>query len=208
MKTDEELIWESYKPNFSYYHSKEQFLKENPMRAGDFDSYDYEENNPSEIYDMVLHNNSNYELIHQQKHNNGVTISFYQSEDSGEYDLKLIPSNIKEIVGHVTYEIKDGGVLIGSVYNQPIFKGLIFKVFFDYFLEKFDFVMSGTVHSNKGERFWQRIVDKGLRLGYNVSVIDVVSKETVKINNTSELMDYYGDDLKFEKYRFRIEKQK
>jgi hypothetical protein len=206
IKSDEELIWENYKTNFSYYHSKDQLLKENPMRVGNFDSYDYAEDNPSDIYSRVTHQNSGYKLIHQQEHNNGLTVYFYQSEDSGEYDLKLISSNLKEVVGHVTYEIIGDGIVIGSVYNQPLFKGLIFKVFFDYFLENFKFIMSGTVHSNKGERFWQKIVDKSLSLEYIVTVIDVNSNESIKINNVNELLDYYGEDNKFERYRFKIEK--
>lgn len=206
IKSDEELIWENYKTKFSYYHSKDQLLKEISMRVGNFDSYDYVEDNPSDIYSRVIHKNSGYKLIHQQKHNNGLTVYFYQTEDSGEYDLKLISDNLKEVVGHVTYEIVGDGVLIGSVYNQPLFKGLIFKVFFDYFLENFKFIMSGTVHSNKGERFWQKIVDKSLSLGYTVTVINAISNKSSKINNVNELLDYYGEDNKFEQYRFKIEK--
>ena len=188
---------------FKEYLSKYDLLKENPMRTGNFEPFEFEENNP-EMF--VMKSNSGYKLIHQQKHTNGITIFFYQrSEPDGSYDLKLIPDNIKEVIGNIIYIQRDGGIEINSVYNQPLFKGMIFKIFFEFLLPKNEYIISGGIHSPRGETFWQRIIDVGLKNGYKCSVININGGEEIVINNIEELLNFYGDE-KFEKYRVKIYK--
>lgn len=193
MINDDIRIWD----RFNYYTDKLQSLKESPIRSGDFDSFDYEEGNPSALYKIVMNPERGYKKIHSQYHQtNNVTVDLYQKDDGGgDFDIKIVTDKLDEVIGHISYtKINDGGIEINSVYNQPLFKGLIFKIYFDYFLEEYPYIMSGSIHSKKGETFWERIIDTGLNNGFKCYVLNVINKEKYDIKNIFDVKPYYNSE--------------
>jgi len=202
MITEEGLIWE----RFREYTCKIKFLKENPMRGGDFDSYEYEDDNPEHFYKSAVDPKYGYKKIETINYKNK-TFFLYGISDNGGFDIKIIPENVKTIVGNISF-VEDGdGIKINSVYNQPLYKGIVYYLIFNYFLKKYDFVISGDVQSNKGERFWEKILQFGFlnKEKFKITVINSYTGETYDINNFDDVGGYYGDEPSFEKYRFKIE---
>lgn len=203
MKSEEELIWE----RFREYTCKIKFLKENPLRVGDFDSYEYEDDNPEHFYKIVVDPKYGYKKIETVVYKNQ-NFHLYQINESGNnFDIKIIPEDVETIVGNVNFVEDGGGIKINSVYNQPLYKGIVYFLMFNYFLKKYNHIISGDVQSNKGERFWEKILQFGFlnKEKFKISVIDSYSCESYPINNLDEVGGYYGYEQKFEKYRFKIE---
>lgn len=199
MDNESEIIW------FRYYKRERDLIKESPIRSGSFDSFDYEDDNPEVIYKRVVNPDSGYKLIHTQKHSNGKNIYLYELHEGGDdYDIKLLTDDLNVIIGHISYSrLSDGGVEVVSVYNQSLFKGAIFKVYFDYFLEKYNYILSGGVHSPKGEIFWEKIATVGKNNGYRIKVVDIDQKNEYIIDNIEDIKKYYNK----EGYRIKIERK-
>lgn len=199
MDDENNRIW------FNYYHRERDLIKESPMRTGEFDSYDYEGDTPKIVYNRVVASDSKYKLIDIQKHDNGSVVKLYElHEGDNDYHIKLLVDRLEIIVGHISYSLlSDNGIEINSIYNQPLFKGIIFKIYFDYFLKKYDYILSGGVHSPKGEIFWEKIVAVGKKNGYNIKVVDIDKTIEYPIDDIRDIKKYYDG----ENYRIKIESE-
>lgn len=208
MKTEEELIWESYKE----FNDLRKFLIENPIRTdGDYEPIEFEDDNIKGMYEYIKKLNSGYEKIYELTVNTTTKVSLYErNEIENVYDIKFISEENKIVVGNIIYEKNEDGITIDSIYNQGMFRGIIYKTFFEYLLPKYNKITSSAFHSKKGEGFWRKILEYGFLQNKKLTtyVIDLNNSERFEINNLNDILNFYGEEGEdFEKFRFVIEKQ-
>lgn len=124
--------------------------------------------------------------------------------DDYDFDVKIINHTTKKVIGSILYtKTKDNGIEINSIYNHPLYKGTIMKIYFDYFLKKYNYIMSGGSHSRRGERFWDNVLIKAKRLGYKTTVINKIKKEEEYIiDDVVDVKKYYDN----ENYQIKVAK--
>jgi hypothetical protein len=99
----------------------------------------------------------------------------------------------------------DGGIVTTSVYNRPMYVGLAQGVYNRYLIPTYQYIMSNGEHSQKGRKFWRKIVSANL--DKNVELINIETNQSVqRIKDVKELDQYYGDTPDYEKYRIKISK--
>ena len=210
-KTEEELIWNTYN-NFHEYNNLRKFLLENPVRTdGDYQPIEFEGDNPKGMYEYIKTPNSKYKKIYDLTINGSTSVSLYERQEFGNtYDIKVISEENKIVVGNIIYDKTNNGIEIDSIYNQGMFRGVIYKVFFEYLLPKYNKITSSAFHSQKGEGFWRKVLEYGFlkHESFSTYVINLNTSEQFNINNLNDIGSYYGDEGEdFEKYRFVIEKK-
>lgn len=195
-----ELLKEYY-DNVSFYYFGEKMLKESPERVANFEPYDYEEDNPRIKYKQIVENPDRFEKLYSIG-----DISIYEERDADDVMLYFIPNNYENVVGHIFYEeieiFSKQGAFISSIYNNKLYSGLCEKVYFEYFLTKYDFIMSGESQSPRGENFWAKIAYKAIHRN-NMFLYVYDGKTLSRINDDKEMKNYYGS-ASMAKFRFII----
>ena len=87
-----------------------------------------------------------------------------------------------------------------GVWNHRTFKGTVRNLFFSYYLENFDYIISDNKHTDEGEMYWKKIITMALKNGNPVKVVTRSGNE-YDINATEE---YWGNVNDFSEYRVKI----
>ena len=181
-----------------------ELLSETPHNISDDDEYFSELLKGSDMYDEII---SSDEYIHVFTLNGYPPIQLLENIDGSDVMCYFMPTNGNDyIYGYVYYtKLDNGGVITTSVYNDKKHLGLAFKVYVDYLIPKYKFVMSDGNHTDKGKSFWKKLVIFALKK-YNITIFDMKTGNNVKnITHHNELQEFYGDDIDFERYRIKIE---
>ena len=179
---------ESFK---EYYKNK--ILTESPMRLGIYFP-DYMDDMALNVDDAktLIDKNSYTELnlpylTYQLKYINDV-------HDTINYDYFIDPMPL--IVALFMYKKSNGGIIMDSVWKFKMKIGMAYRLLIDYYLQKYDFIISDNKHTTQGEDFWKRVIDYGTKNGNKLSVllkngteIDIDDKERFW-GNTPEFYDY------------------
>ena len=180
-------------------------LRESPINISDWTDDDYYSNTREamDIYSKVV-NDTEYKKVFELTQ----LIHLYESEIDDEVICYFVPTNNNFIYGYVCYDkLPDGGIITTSVYNDKKMHGLAYRVYNEYLLKNFKYVMSDGRHTPKGKTFWSRMVSDNLHKNDTFcSVYDTLTNKTmVEIKNISDLNLYYGDAIDFERFRIKIE---
>lgn len=208
MKSEEELIWDSYYRPFRYYRREEDFLKESPVHY----KGNYVPSNLNRLYQEVMDKSEGFQKVHSFKYNDMDT-SIYLKVDGSIHYLNLISEENKMGVGNIIYnQISSSEIELESIYNHPQFKGLIHQVFFDVLLEDYGTIISSGLHSTDGRDFWANVFRKGFDSGekFDLMMVDMKTKEKQPIDTIEDLSKYYGGSdefIKYHNYKFVIRKR-
>jgi hypothetical protein len=115
------------------------------------------------------------------------------------YECKIKNSNLIIFVkGEMTqaffaYSIdKNNNFVEEKVWQDMLSLGVCRDILFNYFLSKFNGIISDSAHSQLGERYWIKLVDAAISKGYNVYVIFDDNKPTIKLNSSKDMAKFYG----------------
>lgn len=91
--------------------------------------------------------------------NTNPELYLYEERDGNDVVCWAVPPNNKFVYAYVAHEIKpDGGVITTSVFNDRKFPTVAYRIYQDYLLGKYKYIMSDGQHTNRGESFWRKHV--------------------------------------------------
>ena len=147
---------------------QKEFLLEFPGQTGmsTTEPYDFEffnkkeaaELTKTERVDTFKFNGANLKL-HRDHYNN----------DLFSADTWILNNDF--IACYFIFEKLHNGLRAGGVWNHKTFKGLCRKLIFNYYLKKFDFIISDNNHTDDGEGYWRKIIDEGFKRGHVIRII-------------------------------------
>jgi len=171
-----------------------QSLNESPVRVNSI---------PTELF---ASNGSNYEYT-KYIMENGKLVGNYK--DYKIYQLvinnEIIDIFVYNELAYIYFKYKLNNNIIQeiTIWQNPLTLGLFRDVMFNYYLDKFDGVISDAVHSTRGENYWKKILNKAKESGFKISVLRDNSVK-IPIANINDLDKYRHSTL----YKFVIEKSK
>lgn len=180
-------------------------LNESPYRTGDFENPYSDLRDAKKIYKDIQTNPYKYKLVYTLFDKYKVFL-YELDEGGGDKVIFFYPDNDDFIYGYVSFsELDDGGIETSGVYNQSMYRGLAQKVYNDYLLEKYRYILSSSRHSPDGERFWSGLISYSLVGGNNVYIYDAqTEKDIQQVNHLNDVKKFYGNEEDFERYRIKI----
>ena len=179
-------------------------LIESPRNTGDFVS-EYSDTPTAMIkYDDIMKDKS-IKVVHTL-YPDSHSVYLYEERDENDITLYFVPKNDNFIYGYATYEVtNDGGAIMTSVYNRPMYFGLAQGVYNKYIIPTYNYIMSDGNHSPDGKKFWKKIINSNL--DKRVEIWDFeMNKSLMIIDDPNQIDKFYGDTFPYEKYRIKISK--
>jgi hypothetical protein len=123
-----------------------------------------------------------------------VGINYYDVFVEGEFTVAFF-----------SYTLDKNYFVEKNVWQEGTKIGMCREILFNFYLPKYDGIISDGLHSELGGKYWKKLVKDAKSKGYKTYVI---SDSGTKIEIEVEDMDkYYGDDTKSLSYRFLISKK-
>ena len=181
-----------------YYKNK--ILTESPMRSG---------MHFGEYLDHILLNTEETKELLETTPSKDIDLGYFSypmkyvrevyNEVAHDYFIDPMPS----IIAYFFFKEKDNGIYIDSVWRYKTQMGLAFKILTDFYLKKYDFIVSDNKHTTQGEKLWKRIIDYGNSNGNKLSVI-LRDGEEIDIDDKER---FWGNTQEFYDYRINIYKK-
>lgn len=92
-----------------------------------------------------------------------------------------------------------------KVWQDGLNIGLCREVVFDYYLKKYDRIVSDMTHSDLVEKYWLRLVKESIAKGYKTFVLNTKTNEKIAIG-VDDMKQYWSENEENFIYRFVIEK--
>lgn len=97
----------------------------------------------------------------------------------------------------------DNGIHFTGAWQMLETRVLARSVIFGYFLKRFAYIQSDKTHTPFGKAYWQAIIETALTEHYKVELISRI-EEPLTISDIETANRYWGDDINFANYTFRI----
>ncbi len=110
-------------------------------------------------------------------------------------------------VAYFNYIIKDNFMVERKVWQDPLHISLCRRMLFDYYLKKFDGLISDGTHSFLGERYWNKLLKQAMDSGYQTYVLKDET-EKIPLNSLDDINKYFSAGSEGLRYRFVIENPK
>jgi len=120
--------------------------------------------------------------------------------DDCKYDLFV---DEPYTVAMFSYNINNKTILENKVWQDGSRLGLCRKIIFEYYLKKYDEIISDGIHSELGERYWKKMLLDASEMGY---ITRIVSNGDYKNIELTDLDKYFSSNPKFADIRFSISK--
>ena len=91
------------------------------------------------------------------------------------------------------YEIDKDTFLERKVWQDSLKTGLCRNVILEYYLHQYTTIISDGLHTDLGKKYWEKLMDESLKLGYNCYVI--TNQGNIKIQNPLEELDNYYNSV-------------
>jgi hypothetical protein len=181
-----------YNTFLEYY--RKNIITESPFRTGRSFS--------EEMDDNAYNHTAAIEIIGNKTHIGdinvlGVDYSIYA--DKFENTINYFITKQPMVNVFFSFKISDGGVIMTGVWNRINAKGSARELIFNYYLKKYQFVISDKLQSTQGENYWKKLMIKAITNGYKVTVM--TDKDEHDIDDVDK---YWGNTAKFFNYRFKI----
>lgn len=103
------------------------------------------------------------------------------------------------------YEVRDGVFIEKKVWQEPFLGvGRCRKILLDFYLPKFDSIVSDGLHTEFGERYWKKLAAEAICRGYRLFATD--GKCEIPIDDVGMMDDFYGPSNQDMQSRFIIKK--
>ena len=90
------------------------------------------------------------------------------------------------------YIISDNGIQFKHAWNHEVYgRGYCRWLVFNYYLKQYPHILSDSIHTPDGERYWKGMVFEALQNHYKVAVYNIITKKETPITNSEMIDDYY-----------------
>jgi adenylate kinase family enzyme len=132
-----------------------------------------------------------------------VEYEMFQIGNGKDFDVALISGDTVAL--EASYEIFGKGVKPSYVQQQPNLKGLARLFYVEYYMNKFDFILSDTTMTKSGFLFWTRLFEQ-YKTQFIFSVYHKKKDKLIKIKNRQQMEEVFGRAKKFHYYQFVMQK--
>lgn len=181
----------------NYYRNKEVVLTESPMRIGRHYGDDLEDTgfNFHEAQRIIkMFKPFNFQKVLKSD------LTLYRDDYNDNKFMDYWITQQPFIACYFIFQKIKNGLQSLGVWNEIRFQGTARKLIFDYYLQKYSFVVSDTRHTQQGEKYWKRIIEDGTNLGHTIKVLTRSGNE-IDIDSTD---DYWGQGPEFAEYKIKI----
>jgi hypothetical protein len=165
-----------------------KILLESPMRIGSWDS------------NKLDNINDNYAICSTFKEK-GINIGKYKEYDIFQYEKGNEIADIFTmddfVSAYFNYEVRNNVMIEKRVWQDDLHIGLCRNIIFDYYLKKFNGMISDGLHSPLGEKYWKKLLKQAKDDGYEIFSINISDNNAIKL-------EFYGGTTSSENYRFLI----
>ena len=177
--------------------TKYSSLLESPMRIPNW--------NAKKLYDRT----ENYAMCKTIR-TNGKLVGRYEDYDIYQYivddDITDIFTDDGFIKAFFVYEIKHNVMVEKKVWQDNACFGLCRDAIFHYYLPKFEGVISDGLHSQYGERYWNKLLKQASETGYKIYAVDLTTDRSVVLN-LNDIDKFYSGGMDSMNYKFLISKK-
>jgi predicted kinase len=172
-------------------------LLESPSRFPnlDFNNFGKRENNLS--LTMTIKNKGKF----IEKYKNYDVYSYNDYTDFDNMDVFIYGALF---YASFMYDTKGTTILQKSIWQEPFHLGLCREIILDYYLKKFNKIVSDGWHTELGEKYWNKLFKEAQTHGYKTYIGD--SNGNKISDDVKDLDKYYGNTNKHLNYRLVIEK--
>lgn len=115
-------------------------------------------------------------------------------------EISLVFLNNDDIVVEVNFKkLNNGGIEETFVIQHPNYKGFARKIYGEYLLKNYKFILSDSTMTQDGLNFWKKLF-----IEYNTSVAFyiITPDNKLRIRNTEQMDDVFGKQKQFHRIRF------
>jgi len=106
--------------------------------------------------------------------------------------------------GFFQYRVINNIVNEVGIWQSPISLGLIRRFIFDYILKVYDGLLSDDAHTELGQKYWDKVLNRALSLGYGVYVIE--NDKKISLSSNIDISKFYSKSSAGMNYKFLIQK--
>lgn len=177
-----------------------KYIKESPENTGPLG---IENKTDDEMGIINIVDSNHFKKVYAFK---DLNISLFENRDGNDVMVHFVDDSSNKSIGYVNYEeLPNNGIKISSVLNRSEQRGLAYRVYTDFLLGGYDFIISDGKHSPDAKKFWEKLVSSllGIKKIYSCNIIDDKIINLNPIKDISELNNFYGGG-EYEKHLFLI----
>lgn len=112
----------------------------------------------------------------------------------------LVSENVT--IAFFQYQINNNIVEEDRIWQDSTHFGLCRDFMFDYYLKKYDGLLSDDMHTEAGQKYWDKMIKTALNMNYKVFVLS--KEEPVPITNLDDAKKYFLPSGKGLEFKFLI----
>jgi len=182
-----------------YYNRHERVLNESPVRLGrqygeDLDSSWFNVETAKETLE-----DSSFKKVLDKKVFD-VDLNLYRDPYEEDKFQDYWITDQPFISCYFLFKKVEKGLQSLGVWNHKTFKGTAKDLFFSYYLQNFDFIISDNKHSDQGEAYWRKIIKIAQTNG---NVVKVINRDGTE-SDLENLNTLWGSAEEFSNLRIKI----
>jgi hypothetical protein len=182
-----------------YYNRHERVLNESPVRLGrqygeDLDNNWYNVETAKETLE-----DSSFKKVFNKKVFD-VDLNLYRDHYEEDKFQDYWITDQPFISCYFLFKKVGKGLQSLGVWNHKTFKGTAKDLFFSYYLQNFDFIISDNKHSDQGEAYWRKIIKIAQTNG---NAVKVVARDGTE-SDLEDLNNLWGSAEEFSNFRIKI----
>lgn len=188
----------NFKTFLEYYKNNEIYLTESPLRIGRKYSIDLDNTwfNVEQAKEII--GPQSYLTI--QKSLSDIDLHLYREKYDNTKFLDHWITAQPFIACYYIFETIGEGVQSLGVWNHREYKESARELLFNFYLNKYKFVISDNKHSDQGEDFWKKIIARAEKENYNIRILTIDNKEF----SIDDVYAYWGNVSSFANYKIKI----
>lgn len=134
---------------------------------------------------------------------NNIPLEVYSYDPtSKDQDIIFLHNNTN--AAESSFSILGNGIEESFISQNPDFKGLARKIYTEYYMTKYEFILSDTTMTPNGLNFWIKLYHE-YNNKFNFYLWDNKNKKKSRIKNNKQISDVYGKTKDKHNWRFIIQ---
>ena len=125
----------------------------------------------------------------------------YEIETNGEVTNIFVSGDL--IMVMFVFEIKNNVMVEKVVWQHVTNYGACRDILFNYYLDRYDGVISDELHTPSGEKYWKKMLEYAIKHGYNIYAINIKTNESQPLK-LADIDKFYGYTTESTNFRFLI----
>ena len=117
-----------------------------------------------------------------------------------EFLTQKLINNDRYILSQFIYKVINNEISMTGIWQNKLQTGLARYIVFNYYLTRFNAIISDYQHTPQGEKYWKQLINDALCKNYKVYIIRGNNESVYDLNDT----DLWGSSVEYNKIRIKI----